>query len=149
MSSPKERAESLKLQSWNRGRFRGASWISALLGCKKVLFIGQDMAVRDDGRYYTDDSFYSDSGDHYTSNTSGHRLPGNTQDEVLVEGRLFVYLKTFEQFIVNYPQVEYRNLARTGVRIKGAPYQTYEDALQWIGPGTSSKPFVDKVLPSG
>ena len=38
-----------------------------------------------------------------------------------------------------------RNLARTGVRIKGAPYQTYEDALQWIGPDTSSKPFVDKV----
>lgn len=119
--------------------------LSALLGCKKVLFIGQDMAVRDDGRYYTDDSFYSDSGDHYTSNTSGHRLPGNTQDKVLVEGRLFVYLKTFEQFIANYPQVEYRNLARTGVRIKGAPYQSYEDALQWIGSETSSKPFVDKV----
>ena len=24
-------------------------------------FVGQDMSVRDDGRYYTDDSFYADS----------------------------------------------------------------------------------------
>ena len=30
--------------------------ISILLGSKKVLFVGQDMTIRDDGRYYTDDS---------------------------------------------------------------------------------------------
>ena len=27
-----------------------------------MLFVGQDMSVRDDGKYYTDDSFYADSG---------------------------------------------------------------------------------------
>ena len=34
--------------------------LSKLLGCKKVLLVGQDMSVRDDGRYYTDDSSYAD-----------------------------------------------------------------------------------------
>jgi hypothetical protein len=119
--------------------------LSALFGCKKVLLVGQDMAVRDDGRYYTDDSFYSDSGDHYANTKQGQQLPGNTQQKVLVEGRLFVYLKTFEQFIAKNPQVEYRNLARTGVRVKGAPYATYEDAIDWIGEETRSSPFVEKV----
>jgi hypothetical protein len=115
--------------------------ISRVLGCKKVMFIGQDMCVRDDGRYYTDDSFYADTGNHYFSKDKGQRLPGNTQDKVLVEPRLFVYLKTFEQFIAKKDEsVEYRNLARTGARIEGAPYINFEEATNWVGE-SNSKPF--------
>ncbi len=120
--------------------------ISRVLGCKKVMFIGQDMCVRDDGRYYTDDSFYADAGKHYASTDKGQRLPGNTQEKVLVEPRLFVYLKTFEQFISKkHESVEYRNLARTGARIEGAPYITYEEAVKWVGECTDSKEF-DRFL---
>jgi hypothetical protein len=118
--------------------------LSRLFGCKKVILIGQDMSVRDDGRYYSDDTSYSDTGGHYNSSSKGQRLPGNTQEKVLVEGRLFVYLKTFEQFISQNKGIEYRNLARTGVKINGAPYQTYEDALDWIGQ-TESKSFDHRV----
>jgi hypothetical protein len=108
--------------------------LSRLFGCRKVLLVGQDMAVRDDGRYYTDDSSYADSGAHYSHSATGQRLPGNTQEKVLVEQRLFVYLKTFEQFIAKKdPSVEYRNLARTGVKIGGAPYLNYDEALEWVG----------------
>ena len=115
--------------------------ISRVLGCKKVLLIGQDMCVRSDGKYYTDDSSYSDSGAHYSNKFDGHRLQGNTLDEVIVEGRLFVYLKTFEQFISENNSVEFVNLAKTGVKVKGAPYMNYEEALTWIGKDCSSKPF--------
>ena len=119
--------------------------LSRLLGCRKVLFVGQDMSVRDDGRYYTDDSSYADSGAHYSHAANGQRLPGNTQEKVLVEQRLFVYLKTFEQFIAKKdPSVEYRNLARTGVKIEGAPYMDYEQALEWIG-SSSNAPFCEKI----
>jgi hypothetical protein len=119
--------------------------ISRVLGSKKVLFIGQDMCVRSDGKYYTDDSSYSDSGAHFTNKMEGHRLPGNTIDEVIVEGRLFVYLKTFEQFIAENKNVEYRNLAATGVKVCGADYITQEDALNWVGVSSSSSPFSDKI----
>jgi hypothetical protein len=119
--------------------------ISRVLGSKKVLFIGQDMCVRSDGKYYTDDSSYSDSGSHYTNKQEGHRLPGNTIDEVIVEGRLFVYLKTFEQFIAENKSVEYRNLAATGVKVRGADYITQEDALDWVGLTTSSFSFGEKI----
>jgi hypothetical protein len=115
--------------------------ISRILGCRKIMFVGQDMCVRDDGRYYTDDSFYADAGNHYAATDKGQRLPGNTQDKVLVEPRLFVYLKTFEQFIAKQDKsIEYRNLARTGARIEGAPYLNYEEATQWVGE-TDSKQF--------
>ncbi len=119
--------------------------LSKLFGCRKVLFVGQDMCIRDDGKYYTDDSSYADSGAHYSKETRGHKLPGNTQESVLVEGRLFVYLKTFEKFISDNPGVEYRNLARTGVNIKGAPYLDYNEAKSWVGQGTDSQIFSDRV----
>ena len=118
--------------------------LSRLFGCKKVLLIGQDMAVMDDGRYYSDDTAYSDTGAHFSHSNKGQRLPGNTQEKVTVEGRLFVYLKTFEQFILGNPNIEYRNLARTGVKINGAPYQTYKEALNWVG-STDSNPFQRRV----
>jgi hypothetical protein len=104
------------------------------------------MAVRDDGKYYTDDSSYSDSGTHYYTGSKGQRLPGNTQETVHVEQRLFVYLKTFEQFIREKGQgIEYRNLARTGVKIDGVPYMNYEDARKWISSCEGSSKFADRV----
>jgi hypothetical protein len=114
--------------------------ISRVLGCKKVLFIGQDMAIRQDGKYYVEDSAYGDSGAHYASIDRVQNLPGNTLDKVPVEGRLFVYLKTFEEFIAQNPQVQYRNLAEFGALVKGAPYQTFDQASEWIMNGDSS-PF--------
>ena len=120
--------------------------LSRLLGCSKVVFVGQDMCVRADGKYYTDDSAYSDSGSHFTTKMDGHRLPGNTLPEVIVEGRLFVYLKTFEKFISENPQVDYRNVAKTGVKIKGAQYSDYNSTIDWIGRDTSSNVFTETVF---
>ncbi len=119
--------------------------LGRLFGCQKIFFVGQDMCVRSDGKYYTDDSAYADSGSHYTDKLDGHRLPGNTLEEVIVEGRLFVYLKTFEKFISENQHISFINLAREGVRIKGAEFMSYEDALESIGSDTSSKPFDEKV----
>lgn len=120
--------------------------ISHLLGCKKVLFIGQDMSVRDDGKYYTNDSSYSDSGNHYYHGSRGQKLPGNTQETVHVEQRLFVYLKTFEQFIRTKGEGrEYRNLARTGVKIEGVPYLNYDDAKEWISESDESSKFTHRL----
>ena len=119
--------------------------LSKLLGCKKVLFIGQDMAVRDDGQYYTSDSTYADTGSHYTDMQKGHKLPGNTKDLVHVESRLFVYLKTFEQFVRNNPQVNYGNLAKDGVKIEGVPYLNFDEAFEWIDKDASAHLFDEKV----
>jgi len=118
--------------------------ISRVLGCRKVLLIGQDMAIRQDGKYYVEDSAYGDSGSHYASIDRVQNLPGNTLEKVPVEGRLFVYLKTFEEFIAQNPQVQYRNLAEFGALVKGAPYQTFAQASEWIMSDDSS-PF-EKAL---
>ena len=120
--------------------------LSRLFGCKKVIFVGQDMCVRADGKYYTDDSAYADSGDHYTNKMEGHRLPGNTLPEVVVEGRLFVYLKTFEKFISENPNVVYKNIAKTGVKIKDAEYIDFDSAIEWIGSDSNSNIFSKKVF---
>ena len=119
--------------------------LGRLFGCKKIFLVGQDMCVRDDGKYYTDDSSYADTGAHFTDKKEGHRLPGNTLDQVIVEGRLFVYLKTFEKFIEVNKDIDYINLARTGVKIKGVPYMTYDEAISSVDPNTSSTLFDEKI----
>lgn len=107
-------------------------------GCRKLIMVGQDMAMTESGKYYTEDSLYADEGNMMDDTKGCHRLPGNTIKDVPVESRLFVYLKTFEQFIEKYPQIDYRNTARLGVKIKGAPYMDFKEALDWIGNGDSS-----------
>ena len=64
--------------------------LSKLFGCRKYFSWAKIMCIRDDGKYYTDDSSYADSGTHYSKETRGHKLPGNTQESVLVEGRLCI-----------------------------------------------------------
>ena len=118
--------------------------LSRLFGCKKVLFVGQDMAIREDGKYYSEDTSYGDFGAHYNATERVQHLPGNTLEKVKVESRLFVYLKTFQEFIALFPNVEYRNLAEYGALIEGAPYQTFDAALNWISGGDST--FFDEVL---
>ena len=64
--------------------------ISRVLGCRKVLLVGQDMCIRDDGKYYTDDSSYADSGTHYSDIKRGHKLPVTLKIQYLLKvGFLF------------------------------------------------------------
>jgi hypothetical protein len=113
--------------------------IARLWGTRKLIMVGQDMAMTESGKYYTEDSLYADEGNMMDDPKGCHRLPGNTLKDVPVESRLFVYLKTFEQFIEKYPQIEYRNTARLGVKIKGCPYLDYNQALDWIGNADNSR----------
>ncbi|MFP6899815.1 MAG: 6-hydroxymethylpterin diphosphokinase MptE-like protein, partial [Opitutales bacterium] len=73
--------------------------IARVFGCPKILLVGQDMALKSDGQYYTNDSVYADQGLHYNEIMRAQNLPGNTLETVPVESRLFVYLRTFEQFV--------------------------------------------------
>src|SRR5690606_13857513 len=75
--------------------------LAVLLGCDRICLVGQDLAVRDDGRSHASDSFYTDLGMNEADTAECRRLPGNTLPEVLVEGKLYVYLKVFEQLVVH------------------------------------------------
>ena len=41
--------------------------------------------------------------------------------------------------------IEYRNLARTGVKIDGVPYMNYEDAKEWISSSENNSKFSTKL----
>lgn len=107
--------------------------LAIIMGCERLCLVGQDLAIRPDGRSHTLDSFYSDSGINHADTSACRRLPGNTQPEVLVEDKLYVYLKTFEQLVAQRPQLRFRNTSRLGARIAGIPYATFSDALAWLG----------------
>ena len=61
------------------------------------------MCVRSDGKYYTDDSNYADSGNHFVGKLDGHRLLGNTLDEVAMEGRLYTISRPLKSLSLKIP----------------------------------------------
>ncbi len=113
--------------------------LAKVLGCPRVCLVGQDMALTAAGQTHTLDSFYADEGRAHARLEGCRRLPGNTLAEVPVESRLFVYLKSFEQFVEENPEIDFINTARFGARIAGVPYVSYEEALDWLGDSSSSE----------
>jgi hypothetical protein len=107
-------------------------YLAAVLGCDRVCLVGQDMAVREDGRSHVSDSFYTDLAANQVDVASCRRLPGNTAESVPVEEKLYVYLKTFEQLVAQRPRLSFLNTSKYGARIAGVPYATLEEARRWI-----------------
>ncbi len=106
---------------------------AALLGCDRVCLVGQDLAVRMDGRSHAADSFYSDLNANRVDPGTCRMLPGNTLERVPVEEKLYVYLKAFEQLVARRPALRFCNTARLGARIEGVDYVPLDAALNWLG----------------
>lgn len=111
--------------------------IAKLWGSKKICLVGQDMALTLSGQTHTTDSFYEDDKIN-TADTQGCRwLPGNTIEKVPVDRQLFAYLQAFNQLVSSYPEINFINTARHGSKIDNVPYKNYEEAIAWIGKGSS------------
>lgn len=106
--------------------------LAVLLGCDRVCLVGQDLAVRGDGRSHASDSFYTDLQANHADVNRCRLLPGNTLPQVPVEEKLYVYLKTFTQLVTQRPQLRFLNTARLGARIEGVPYADFEEAFRWM-----------------
>jgi hypothetical protein len=106
------------------------------MGCKDLIMLGQDMAIRHDGLTHTQDSIYNGSKKSAeemkvktaTENADIRELPGNTLPAVPVTSALFVYLRAFEQWLSAHLQMKVWNTARLGAKVKGATYVNYEQA---------------------
>ncbi len=112
--------------------------LGIIMGCERICLVGQDLAIRPDGRSHAADSFYTDMNANRVDPQDCRRLPGNTLPEVLVESKLHIYLKTFEQLAVHRPHMKFCNTARLGARIEGIPYMPFDEALRWLGGKSTS-----------
>ncbi|BET65952.1 hypothetical protein ASA1KI_08700 [Opitutales bacterium ASA1] len=109
--------------------------LAVLMGCDRICLVGQDLAVRADGRSHVIDSFYTDLDANRVETSRCRLLPGNTLESVPVEEKLFVYLKAFEQLVASRRAVVVRNTSRLGARIAGADYSDFDEALKWLRGG--------------
>ena len=106
-------------------------------GCKKICLVGQDMAFATTGQTHVKDSFYADEGRLVDTLKQCFWVPGSTGGEVPTDSRLFTYLKTFENLVRDYQDIEFVNIAPQGAAIAGASYKEQEDALEWLGDGST------------
>lgn len=106
-----------------------------LMGSRKLFLVGQDMAIRPDGQTHTKDSIYTDLNMNRTDfefTKEIRRLPGNTLKEVMVTPHLYIYLKIFEEWVENHPQMKVFNTSAIGVKIKDVDFIEFETALKEI-----------------
>ena len=84
-------------------------------GCRKICLVGQDMAFATTGQTHVKDSFYADEG-RCLLDTLKQSLwvAANTGGEVPTDSRLFTYLKTFENLVRDYQDIEFINIAPRG-----------------------------------
>ncbi len=100
--------------------------LAAYLGCTRVVLVGQDFAVADDGRTHASDTFYTDLGLNRQDNEKVQRLPGTTRPAVTVPTRHVWYLRAVEERIAHTPSIRYLNTSHRGAAIAGAPFADYD-----------------------
>lgn len=106
-------------------------------GCRKICLVGQDMAFATTGQTHVKDSFYADEGRLLDTLKQSLWVAANTGGEVPTDSRLFTYLKTFENLVRDYQDIEFINIAPQGAAITGVPYKDQEDAQGWLGSGSA------------
>lgn len=103
--------------------------LATLWGCSKVYLVGQDFSVNPNGQTHSKYSFYTDTRYPDIDFKKCRKLSGNQLHEVLVEEKLFIYLKLFIQLIADSPHIEYINTSPLGAKIEGASYEDFSRAL--------------------
>ena len=109
--------------------------LATYLGCDRVVFVGQDFAIADDGRTHAADTFYTDLGRNRQDSEQVHRLHGTTRPEVTVPSRHLWYLRIVEGCIARAPHVRFLNTSHRGTTIAGAAFATYDEAAAELTAG--------------
>lgn len=109
--------------------------LAAHLGCDRVVFVGQDFAIADDGRTHASDTFYSDLGCNRQDSEQVHRLPGTTRPKVTVPTRHLWYLRVIEGLIARHSGIRFLNTSHRGATIAGAAFATYDEAAAVLTAG--------------
>ena len=103
-----------------------------LAGCNPIIFIGQDLA-------YTNDTTYSKVADEEDGSRSFEKVK-NDNDDIYVEdvngGKVRTSLsfdkfrRTFEQIIIQHPDIKFINATEGGARIKGSIEMPLKEAIK-------------------
>lgn len=105
--------------------------IAKILCSPTIVFVGQDLSAKSDGQLHASDSFYSDLGANRLSGEDFRTVPGNVEESVRVEAKLFVYLKAFESLAQKHgADLELFNTSEFGARIEGIPYVSTDEMDQ-------------------
>lgn len=111
--------------------------LAEFLGCKKVCLVGQDLACASSGQTHASDSIYNDRGTLFMDTKDCRECPGNTQEKVFVESKLYFYLQVFNKMADKFKSIEFINTSVLGAKINNIPYVDYEKAEAWIGNNSS------------
>ncbi|MCH6255871.1 DUF115 domain-containing protein [Puniceicoccaceae bacterium K14] len=114
--------------------------IAEIFGCKRLLFLGQDLGFVEDDKMHAGDTFYADDNANTVSTAATVKIvPGNTLESVKVDEKLGIYLKAFESVVRSRKggSVSYLNSSRLGAKIPSMEYRNLEEAEKWISCGSN------------
>lgn len=102
--------------------------LAAYFGCGDVFFVGQDLALGEDGRTHAVDTFYTEQGWNQNVDAEVHTLPGTTRESVTATSLHRWYLRVVESLVARHTGRNYWNTSHRGARIAGTAFLSYADA---------------------
>lgn len=115
---------------------------SAYLGCKNVIFIGQDLA-------YTNNKFHSDSseleGESYNLRVNELMVEGINGDKVKTNYMLDKFRLFLERQIVEHKSINFINATEGGSKIEGTHTENLKESLEKYGKEKIEKVKIDSL----
>lgn len=100
---------------------------AVFMGCKRIVFMGQDLS-------YPDDKYYSSGVDHISENIMSETLANASEWVENVDGgknrttdKMIVTLNNVEQLLSHFPDIQFINASKKGAKIKNTIYQPIEE----------------------
>lgn len=115
---------------------------SAYLGCKNVIFIGQDLA-------YTNNKFHSDSSkfedESYNLKVNEFMVESINGDKVKTNYMLNKFRLFLERQIIEHKNIDFINATEGGAKIEGARAESLKEALEEYGKEKIEKVKIDSL----
>lgn len=104
--------------------------IAKYMGCNPIVFIGQDLAYTNNDMHAEGCRMSEDKKNNKKNQKSIKIVEGYNGDKVQTDLTLLGYLRWFENFIVENPDLEVINATEGGAKIKGATQLAFKEVIE-------------------
>jgi hypothetical protein len=119
---------------------------SIYMGCKEIIFAGQDLSFPGD-KYYSDGAKHVEKGDLTHQVDEALELIENVQGTMnRTNTKMKVVIKDLEDLIIKYPDVRFINTTRHGAKIEHTQFEPIENTIERLASSRISSHLVNDLM---
>lgn len=106
--------------------------LAIYMGCKNIIMIGQDLAHKEDGSYYSEQTKNDGNNKNTIKENETLYVKGNYVEKIRTDFALDNFRIIIQEIIADNPDVKFINATEGGAFIKGSHIMTLKEALSKV-----------------